>query len=321
MVSRLATDDEVETWQREGWVLLEDLVDAAEIDAAGADVDAMFPSPEAFRRDPTGETRRRLGPVPEGAEEDGFWPEQGPGFRVAQQRWSQAFPFPGDDLNRLCVHGSVVDFAARALGSPDIRLYQAHATAKYEGVVDYEQPMHTDQNHSWLPAIGRPPWWNLTGFLYLTDVTEADNPTWVVSVRETAHVSAQTPVLMPDVAPEVYAAEHAAVGRRGSYLAYRSDVFHRGSAFGTPGGGRIVLALAFRRAGQEWIGYNQAQPRSTEPGWTRFASACTPRELALFGFPPPGHPVWDEELLAATAMRYPFMDLTPWRAALRRQSG
>ncbi len=106
------------------------------------------------------------------------WPDEGPGFRPAQQRWGALFPFPGSGaLNRMVVHPSIVDFAERALGSTDIRLYQAQASAKYAGITNYEQPMHIDRNHSWLPAGSEAPWWNLEGFLYLTDVTEDDNPT------------------------------------------------------------------------------------------------------------------------------------------------
>ena len=47
----------------------------------------------------------------------------------------------------------------------------------------------------------------------------------------------------------------------------------------------------------------------------QFVEASTPRELELFGFPPPGHPVWDDDMFAATAVRYPNLDLTPWREA------
>jgi hypothetical protein len=43
---------------------------------------------------------------------------------------------------------------------------------------------------------------------------------------------------------------------------------------------------------------------------------ATPRQLALFGFPPPGHPYWTEATLAGTAQRYPGLDMTPWRQAL-----
>ncbi len=316
MGSRRATDDEVEVWRTEGWVLLDGLVGTDEIDAVLDDLHLLYPTDEEYHADPDGETERRRGHPREPTEEL-TWPETGPGFRSEQQRWSDPFPFPGSGaLNRLCVHPSVVDFAERALDTTDLRLYQVHATAKYEGLVEYEQPMHTDRNHSWLPPVAEAPWWNLEGFLYLTDVTEADNPTAVVPTSVTKDLPQHNFVLMPEVAPEVYRSERSAVGPRGSYLAYRSDVFHRGTAFRSPGTARVLLALAFRHAAHEWIGYDQAQSRSTGPEWTRFAERCTPRELELFGFPPPGHPIWTEAVLRQTRIRYPLLDLTPWREAL-----
>ena len=316
MTSRLATDKEVDTWRDEGWVLLDGIVGSDEIDAVLGDLHNTFPTNEEYRRDPEGETERRLG-RPVKRPEVFVWPEDGPGFRPDQQRWSDIFPFRGKGaLNRLCVHPSIVDFAERALGEPDIRLYQIHLTAKYEGITNYEQPMHTDRNHSWLPALGAPPWWNLEGFLYLSDVTEADNPTRVVSTGDSTAVSPATPVLMPHTSPDIYAAERQAIGVRGSYLAYRSDVFHRGAPFGSPGTARFVMALAFKRAGQDWIGYDQAQSRSTDREWTRFVERSTPRQLELFGFPPPGHPIWTEALLDETALRYPKLELSPWRDGL-----
>ncbi len=152
MGGRRARDDEVARWREHGWVLLEGLVPAEEIDAAVGDLYALFPTAQEYHADPEGETERRLGrPAPV----DEFpWPAQGPGFRRDQHRWMGAFPFPGSGLlNRLVVHPSIVDFAVRALGSTDVRLYQAQVSAKYTGITNYEQPMHTDRNHSWLPAV------------------------------------------------------------------------------------------------------------------------------------------------------------------------
>jgi len=316
VTSRRATDAEVTTWREDGWVLLEGLVGSEEIDALAEDLGELFPSPEELHADPDGVYERWRGRPKEPAEVF-VWPDEGPGFRSAQQRWMAAFPFPGTGaLNRMCVHPSIVDFAERALGSSDIRLYQAHASAKYAGVTNYEQPMHTDRNHSWLPAGSEAPWWNLEGFLYLTDVTEADNPTRLVSVRETSHIDNPWGVVMPNTEPGVYAAERRAPGIRGSYLAYRSDCWHRGAPFGAGTGARIVVAVAFKHAEVEWIGYDTQQSRSTGIEWTAFVEGSTPRELDLFGWPPPGHPVWSERLLDQTQQRYPALDLGPWRAAL-----
>ena len=138
MSSRRATDDEVETWRTHGWVLLDGLVAAEDIDAATDDIDAAtedlhrsFPTSEEYHADPEGVTRQRLGARRDPVEEY-VWPADGPGFRGEQHRWAAAFPFGGTGaLDRLAVHPSIVDFAERSLGTDDIRLYQAHASAKY----------------------------------------------------------------------------------------------------------------------------------------------------------------------------------------------
>jgi hypothetical protein len=314
--SRTATDEEVTTWREQGWVLIEGLIGTEEIDAVADDVGLLFPTTDEYNADPEGELERRRG-RPLLPKEAFTWPDEGPGFRPEQQQWMGAFPFGGSGvLNRLCVHPSVVDFAERALDSDDIRLYQAHATAKYAGLVNYEQPMHTDRNHSWIPAVGRAPWWNLTGFLYLTDVTADENPTLLVSVRDSEGVESPYPVILPQWNQAMYDAERPAPGVRGSYLAYRSDVWHRGAAFGGAHTARVTLGLSFRRAGHDWIGYDTQQSRSTGDAWTTFVEGSTVRELSLFGFPEPGHDIWTAELLDETAKRYPNLDLAPWRDAL-----
>jgi hypothetical protein len=316
MSARVATEAEVTRWHEEGWVLLDGLVSPEEIDAAADDVALLFPSYEEYAADPAGVTERWLG-RPVKAKELFVWPEEGVGFRPEQHTWSGVFPFAGTGaLNRLFVHPSIVDFAERALGSPDIRLYQAQAAAKYAGLTNYEQPMHIDRNHSWVPAGTASPWWNLEGFLYLTDVKETDNPTRLVSVRDSAEVVSRYGVLMPGMEPDLYAVEERAPGIRGSYLAYRSDVFHRGAPFEGTQGSRITAAIAFKHAGQDWIGYDQQQSRSTGPAWTAFVEGATPRQLELFGFPPPGHPIWTDRLLDHTSFRYPALDLAPWRERL-----
>jgi hypothetical protein len=316
MSARLARDDEVATWNDDGWVLLDGLLGADEIDAATGDLLELFPTPAQYHSDPEGATEKWLGrPAPR--HEVYTWPAEGPGFRPEQHRWSAEFPMPGSGaLSRLCVHPSIVDFAERALQTNDLRLYQASVSAKYAGLTNYEQPMHTDRNHSWLPARAEAPWRHVESFLYLSDVDEGSAPTHLVSVRDSVGRPTTVPLIMPPRDPELYAAERPAVGPRGSLLAYRPDVFHRGVDLTAPGGSRFLLNVSFKLARHDWIGYHTAQSRATSPAWVAFVERCTSRELALFGFPPPGHAIWDAELIGATAIRYPKLDLTPWRAAL-----
>lgn len=311
-----ARDEHVGAWRDKGWVLIEGLVPTDEIDAARDDLHEIFPTPEQYHADPEGERARWLG-TPPPSKAAYIWPETGPGFRPDQHIWQGAFPFPGSGaLNRLCVQPAIIDFAERALDTTDLRLYQAHTSAKFTGETNYEQPMHTDRNHSWLPSMSGPPWWNLETFLYLSDVDEGTAPTHLVTRRDAAGRDTGAPLVMPNGDPELYAAELPAPGVRGSLLAYRNDVFHRGTDITAPGGARYILGLAFKVASHDWIGYAAPQHRSTSLEWISFAETCTPRELALFGFPPPGHQIWNAELLDATARRYPKLDLGPWRAAV-----
>lgn len=316
MAGRRAGDDEVRTWQDDGWVLLDGLIPTDEIDIAGADLEQLFPRPEDYFADPEAVTEKWLGRPPP-PEEWFTWPPDGPGFRPEQHRWRAEFPFGGSGaLNRLCVHPAIVDFARRALQETDIRLYQAGISAKYAGTTNYEQPMHTDRNHSWLPPRAEPPWWHLETFLYLSDVDDGNAPTHLVSVRDSVGWEPTLPLVMPRSDPELYAVERAATGVRGSLLAYRPDVFHRGVDLVRPGASRFLLNVSFKGAGQDWIGYDSAQSRSASPHWDELVASSTPDQLSLFGFPPPGHPIWNQALVDATAERYPALDLTPWRDAL-----
>lgn len=317
MAGRFARDDEVAAWYEDGWALLDGLVATEEIDAATADLRYVFPSPEKFHSDPeahrppgrsTAELRRGY---PE-------MPPTGPAFRPEQHRFSAQFPFYGSGaLSRLSVHPAIVDFMERALETVDLRVYQTQVSAKYAGDANFEQPMHTDRNHSFLPPRMEPPWWHVESFLYLTDVDEGTAPTHLVPNKDAVGRSRNS-IFMPDGDPALYAHERAAAGRRGSLLVYRPDVFHRGVDLTRPGGHRFLLNVSYKVAGQDWVGYHSVQSNATHPSWVQFVEGSTPRELELFGFPPPGHPVWTDALVDATTEKYPKLDVEPWRRALRR---
>ena len=156
------------------------------------------------------------------------------------------------------MHPAIVDFAERALETTDLRLYQAHAVGEvHGGETNYEQPMHTDRNHSWLPAQNDPPWWHLETFLYLSDVDEGNAPTHLVLAPRRRRPRDTVRLVMPNHDPELYAAERPAAGVRGSLLAYRNDVFHRGVDITAPDGARFILA---RRVQARELRLDRVQP-------------------------------------------------------------
>lgn len=292
MAQDLATA--AQQWQTDGWALVEGLVPEGDIDAVAADLERLF-SADTFA-----DYNRATG-LGDGAPE-------GRRFRATQFDGMRGFPQAGcAALNDLFVHPRLVEFARLALGDDDVRIYQAAIWGKWAGAVNYEQPLHMDGNHSLLPARMEPGFWHLETFLYLSDVDADCAPPRLV------------PRSRSDVGyDELYEHEIAATGGRGSLLAYRSDVWHRGTDFARPDASRFVLVVAFRPAHAEWFGYDAFPRLGSDARFASFVAGKSPDELALFGIPRPGHAYWNESTVDAMAAKYAGLDVRPWRAALVR---
>ena len=73
------------------------------------------------------------------------------------------------------------------------------------------------------------------------------------------------------------------------------------------------MHLSFRPSAVEWAQKQGWANQSHQESWYRFVGRATPRQLQLFGFPPPRHPYWTPSILRGMALRYPNLDLGPWR--------
>ena len=196
-------------------------------------------------------------------------PATGPAFRPEQHRWGREFPFYGSGrLNRLCVHPC------------DRRLRRARArhdrhpavpgavSAKYAGDANYEQPMHTDRNHSFLPP-------RIGAAVVARRVRSSTSRT---STRARADASRdpratrrgvrrQQRSSCPTTHRSCTRREHAA-GPRGSLLAYRPDVFHRGVDLTRPEGASLLV---------------ERQLQGRGPGLDRLSLDAVPRERIRHG--------------------------------------
>ena len=310
----MSLESDARQWQDEGWVVVPDVVPTEEIDAAVEELWTLYPRPEEFE-DPDNARRKkflagkpRKWPAPNVADSDAA-------FREEQFDGHIKFPFAtGGKLNRLLLHPRLVEFAQLALGDDDIRLYQAGLWAKYAGATNYEQPLHIDRNHSVVPARMDPGWWHMEGFLYLSDVDEHSGPTELLSPIDSPKPDPNAP-LMRHEAPEIHSKLSKATGRRGSFLAYRPDVWHRGASLTGPSASRFIMIACFKLAGQEWVGFDALSDFVDNWHFLQMAASCTPKELALFGVPKPGHAYWTPAMIDALAARYPGLDVEPWRNA------
>ena len=284
--------DELETaarqWQEEGFALVPGLIPTDVIDAAAAELAVVYES-DTF--DDYNQARGFGDGEPTGKQ-----------FRSTQFDGMRGFPVRGcPALNDLFVHPRMVAFAKQALVDEDVRLYQAAVWAKWAGVINYEQPLHQDGNHSLVPPRMEPGFWHLETFLYLSDVDEDCAPPRLVprSKSNVAH-------------DELYEHEIVATGARGTLLAYRSDVWHRGTDFGRPDAARAVLVAGFRPAAAEWFSYDAFGRLGNSRVFAKFVAGKSPEDLALFGIPRPGHPYWNTATVDDMAHMYPGLDVTPW---------
>ncbi len=285
------TDEHLAHWRRHGYAVVPSLLTEAELAAIQANVRRYFPTDEEYRA------------APERYPDVGGWRE---------------LPFVGDALNDLATHPELVSFAERVIGTKEILLTQAILWGKYAGVGDHEQQLHVDfGNNTLVFPRDEGPFTQTGTIVYLSDVTEELAPTCVVSKERTGEPSSLVPSVRPrDRFPVLYEQEVRVTARAGSVLLYSMSTFHRGSAFQAAAGARFSFHVVFRAKDSHWMGFSAWARSGGEPALQRFLERATPRQRELLGFPPPGHPYWNEETLAGVAARYPAMDMTPYRDAL-----
>lgn len=294
--------DSAARWRTRGFEILPAYLPADVLRPAVAELDGMFPSAQGFH---DGSDPRR----------DRFVGDEFAGI--------DTFPFGSTAVSLLAVHDRLVRLAETFLGTDDLRMYSAEAWAKYTGAADYEQSLHRDYlNHTVLVPSDEHR--QLELFVYLDDVPDDLGPPRLVPRAATAGLPAVPNWLtrgdpndtsgFVTARPDLYDHEVSAAGPSGTVVAFELGTFHRGTALTRPGGARYTLHLSYRRAGDDWGQRVGWADRSHLPEWYRLVPRATPRQLALLGFPPPGHPYWTPDTLAGLAARYPGLDTTPWRS-------
>ena len=300
-------DSAARAWQSDSFVILPGFIPTAELRAATAELDQMFPSAEGFH---TGTDPRR----------DRFIGDEFAGI--------DTFPFASTQLSLLAVHHRILALAAALLDTDDILMYGAEAWAKYTGACDYDQDLHRDYlGHTILVPSTAPGCRQVEMFVFLNDVPEELGPPHLVARGHTAHLPAVPNwYLRPGQrggsrfddesgSPDLYAAAVSGAGPAGTVIAFEPGTFHRGTRLTAPGGARYSMQLCFRPASVHWGQRVGWADRSFSDPWVDFVARATPRQLRTLGFPPPGHPYWTPETLAGVALRYPALDLTPWQPA------
>ena len=283
-------DATLEEVHQRGFSLMPGFLDPEELKAAQEALWLHFPTPEDYFADPERHSR----------------------YAGSQFAGVEEFPYKSWDLNRLAVHPDLVDAAELYLGTVQLHLYKIELWAKYAGATNYDQPLHRDfGSHSLVVPRLDHHYQQMTTFIYLSEVTADDGPTRIVPYELGAHVPF-TPLYIERGA--MADAEVPMIGPAGSLLIYRSDILHRGANFASAGRSRYSILVDFQARGTTWGG-KMAWPKDSPHLWATFIPQCTVRQRDLFGFPRPGHDYWNEQTLADVALRYPGIDMTPYRSA------
>ncbi len=283
-------------WEEDGWCVLERAVPDDKLEAARKAVARLFPS---AREMAAGAGDARLDAW---RTWDASWPE---------------FPFRSRTLNGLVVGHDMIDLAQDLLGTHDVRMYLAIATAKYAGQPsEFNQLLHTDfPNHTLTVPRPEAGYQQMETFVYLNDVGHRNGATRFVSRVRTAGIPVAQHTLGYEEYADLYDEPGDASAPAGSIVVYRPDVYHRSVDFTDPTQARFMLHVSYRPAAMEWGGYQAWPFKGFSAEWHAFVGGATPRQLTVLGFPAPGHPFWTDETLAGVAARYPGLDLSPWASA------
>jgi hypothetical protein len=293
---RLLSPELKARWDTDGWCVIPEVIPPHQLAPAQDAVHRYFPTPAEM--------------VELGGTQAGQW-------HTWDSPWPE-FPFHSSRLNALVLHDNVIDLAEAFLGTADLACYMGLVTAKYAHQSSgYNQLFHADYpNHMLVVPRHELGFQQVEFFVYLTDVTPEDGATRFVSWQKTKDIPVEQHTLNYLDYAALYDDPSDAAAPAGSVVAYRPDVYHRSVDHTDPTRYRIVIHVSFRHRDAGWGGYQAWPFRGFSPELSKYVQQATPRQLALLGIPPPGHPYWNEATVAGVQARYPGLDMAPWRAAL-----
>ncbi len=284
-------DHHLDEFFGQGFTLVESFLSADELALARGALWSIYPTPEDYFADP--EAHAHL---------------QRHGFSG-----NYKFPFGHFELNQLAVHPELVDVAQRILDTPDVRLYKGEVWGKYGGGFDYAQHHHRDfGNHTLVVPRADGYRRDLLAYIYLCDVNEGNGSTAIVPLEHTRDISLGISRAAPG---DLVEHEIRLNGRAGSLVLYSTDVFHRGTALLDPLSSRFMILADYRRADAPWYQMTAFGLSGNQPEMNEFVTQATPQQRTLLDIPAPGHEYWNAQTIADMALRYPGIDMEPYRLA------
>jgi hypothetical protein len=222
----MLTQDDLERYERRGWVLLPEFLVAEELDQSLRDLERVFPTPAAYWDDPT--RYREL---------------QGGQFDSVR-----TIPTGIPALDRLPVERRIRSIAEQVTGSQDLRLMRGGYQSKFTGAAEFDQILHLDYTNHTLVVLPDDRASAMVGFfVYFTDVTSDTGPTMAVSRELTRRLHITDTHLERAGWPEIYGHEEPLLCEAGTLLVLRLPHSAPWQRFDRECGQSSVAELRLRR--------------------------------------------------------------------------
>ena len=140
------------------------------------------------------------------------------------------------------------------------------------------------------------------------------NPPSFVAAR-TNGSAADTGPRSPGNTERLYRTEKPVFYRPGTCILYLLNAWHRGTP-AAAGKVRHTHHHVWRTRDAEWVNWQSLAPRMAGMP-VRYLENLTVEQRTVLGFAAPGNTYWTEETVDAVGQRYPGMDMSPYRAAMK----
>lgn len=262
---QVITDEQFDSLVEHGYLILPAYIQGEELEMLQAAQRRVLKSWEEYQQDP---------PKSVGGDHTMFVP----------------YPFPEVKMAGLYRHPELLRLGRRYLKSEEVYFRVGYMLARYPGFVSNDTGHIDNGNNSLLPmSESAREYGQLVYWTHLEEVTEDQAPLLLCSNvrgRDLAHAE---PLVCP----------------AGTIAIFSNYSWHASSSFRGSTGQRFTWGFGLGSASHDFEGLLHYTAIGQNPIFKQVISECTAEERRLFRFPPPNHPYYTRQTLAALEKQYP----------------
>jgi len=200
------------------------------------------------------------------------------------------YPYPDLRLNQLYLHPELIRLGRRFLKTDHVHVRVGYTLVRYPGFVTEDKGHIDNGNNSLLPMTESAREFGQLGFwIHLEEVGLDQAPLRLVRKRDGKDMSKAVPV----------------VCKPGTIAIFNNYTWHSASSYERADGQRYTWGFALGRADHYFEGLVHYTAIGRNPMFREMIGSLTAEERTLFRFPPPNHPYYTKQTLAALEEQYP----------------